>query len=135
MITLAQNRGQVLDEMAGTIRAMGLPAYLPVTGNGCVRTQCLPLRDFLAELGHSYDKHVPAMVGEWTPSLIRIFLEAMIEGDGTTHRTSGHRVIHTSSREMADDLQVLAIKAGWSANVRIDDRDGPPAHHGEWSAL
>ncbi len=124
VITLSQNRGQVLDEMADTIRAMGLPAYLPVTGDGCVRTQCLPLRDFLAGLGHSYDKRVPAMVGEWSPGLIRIFLEAMIQGDGTTHRTFNHRVIYTSSREMADELQVLAIKAGWSANVRIDDRTG-----------
>jgi hypothetical protein len=25
---------------------------------------------------------------------------------------------------MADDLQILAIKAGWSANVRVDDRTG-----------
>jgi hypothetical protein len=25
---------------------------------------------------------------------------------------------------MADDLQVLAIKAGWSANIRVDDRTG-----------
>ena len=49
VITLSQNRGQVLDEMADTIRAMGLPAYLPVSGPGCVRTQCLPLRDFLAD--------------------------------------------------------------------------------------
>ena len=52
-IILAQNRSQVLDEMADTIRAMGLPAYLSVTSDGCVRTQCLPLRDFLAGLGHS----------------------------------------------------------------------------------
>jgi len=123
-IILAQNRGLILDKMAETIRAMGLPAYLPVTGNGCVRTQCLALRDFLAELGHAHDKRVPAMVGEWDPGTIRIFLEAMIEGDGTTHRTFNHRVIYTASREMADDLQVLAIKAGWSANVRIDDRTG-----------
>ena len=123
-IILAQNRGPVLDKMADTIRAMGLPAYLPVTGHGCVRTQCLPLRDLLYRLGHSHEKRVPAMVGDWAPSTIRIFLEAMIEGDGTTHRTFNHRVIYTSSREMADDLQVLAIKAGWSANVLIDDRTG-----------
>src|SRR5260370_17723749 len=25
---------------------------------------------------------------------------------------------------MADELQVLAIKAGWSANIRVDDRTG-----------
>ncbi len=123
-ICLAQNRGPILDKMAETIRALGLPAYLPVTGYGCVRTQCLALRDFLAELGHGHDKRVPAMVGEWDPSTIRIFLEAMIEGDGTTHRTFNHRVIYTASREMADDLQVLAIKAGWSANIRVDDRTG-----------
>ena len=123
-IVLAQNRGEILDKMADTIRAMGLSAYLPATGYGSVRTSCVSLRDLLAGLGHSYDKRIPPMVGEWTPDLIRIFLEAMIEGDGTTHRTFNHRVIYTSSREMADSLQVLAIKAGWSANVRIDDRTG-----------
>ena len=123
-IILAQNRGPILDKMVDTIRAMGLPAYVPTSGNGCVRTQCTPLRDMLAKLGHAYEKRVPAMVQAWSPELIRIFLEAVIEGDGTTHRTFNHRVIYTSSPQMADDLQVLAIKAGWSANVRIDDRVG-----------
>ena len=123
-IVLTQNPGQILDRMAATIRAMGLPAYVPATGHGEVRTQCLPLRDMLAALGHSCEKSVPVMVQEWSPALIRAFLETMIQGDGTVHRTNGHRVIYTSSREMADDLQVLAIKAGWSANVRVDDRTG-----------
>jgi hypothetical protein len=123
-IVLAQNRGSVLEKMADTIRAMGLPAYIPESGNGCVRTQCTPLRDMLAELGHSYEKRVPAMVQEWAPELIRVFLDAVIEGDGSSHRSYNHRIIYTSSPEMADDLQVLAIKAGWSANVRIDDRTG-----------
>ena len=124
VIALAQNRGPILDRMAETIRAMGLPTYVPKTGGGAVRTQCLPLRDMLAGLGHSHDKSVPAMVHGWAPPTIRIFLEAMIEGDGNVHPTNGHRVIYTSSAEMADDLQVLAIKAGWSANVRVDDRTG-----------
>jgi len=123
-IVLAQNRGEILEKMAETIRAMGLRAYVPATGHGSVRTACVPLRDMLARLGHSYDKRIPPMVGEWTPDVIRIFMEAMIEGDGKTHPTFNHRVIYTSSREMADELQLLAIKAGWSANVRIDDRTG-----------
>jgi len=122
-ITLSQNRGEVLNKMADTIRAMGLSAYIPASGLGSVRTACVSLRDLLAGLGHSFDKRIPDMVGGWSPYHIRIFLEAMIEGDGTTH-SSNHRVIYTSSREMADDLQVLAIKAGWSANIRIDDRTG-----------
>jgi thymidylate synthase ThyX len=123
-IFLAQNRGPILQRMAETIRAMGLPAYIPETGNGCVRTQCLPLRDMLAALGHSHEKLIPPMVQMWAPPTIRLFLEAMIEVDGSVHSTNGHRVIYTASREMADDLQVLAIKAGWSANIRVDDRTG-----------
>ena len=124
VISLAQNRGDLLNKMAQTIRAMGLPAYTPDTGPGCVRTQCLPLRDMLAKLGHPTRSVCQPMVQGWPPEIIRVFLDAMIEGDGSTHKTFNHRVIYTASREMADDLQVLAIKAGWSANVRIDDRTG-----------
>ncbi len=123
-ICLAQNRGPVLDRMRRAIEDMGLPAYVPETGNGAVRTQCTALRDFLADLGHSHEKYVPEMVHTWSPETIAVFLDAMVEGDGTVHRESGHRVIYTSSRELADDLQVLAIKAGLSANVRVDERVG-----------
>ncbi|WP_125613246.1 LAGLIDADG family homing endonuclease [Actinomadura sp. WAC 06369] len=123
-IALAQNRGPVLDEMVGTIRAMGLPTYVPNSGNGGVRTQCVALRDFLAELGHAPDKRVPPVVHGWTPEILRIFLSAMVVGDGSTHPKTGHRVIYTASPLLADALQVLAIKAGISANVRIDDRTG-----------
>ena len=123
-ICIAQKRGPRLEEMAQVIRGMGLKPYIPVTGNGCVRTSCAPLRDFLADLGTVHTKRVPKMVQTWTPELIREFLAAMIAGDGNTHRTNGHQVIYTVSREMADDLQILAIKAGYSANIRVDDRVG-----------
>jgi thymidylate synthase ThyX len=123
-ICIAQNRGEKLDHIADVVRGLGLKPYIPKTGNGCVRTSCLPLRDFLATLGTSLNKRVPRMVQSWSPALIREFLDTMIQGDGTTHKGNGHRVIYTASKEMADDLQVLAIKAGISANVRIDDRTG-----------
>lgn len=111
-IVMAQNRGPVLDEMVATVRALGLPAYVPTSSHGCVRTQCIVLRDFLAGLGHAATKRLPAVAHEWSPDVIRIFLDAMVEGDGTTHSTSGHRVIYTTSAALADDLQILAVKAG-----------------------
>lgn len=123
-ITLSQNSGPVLDAMVTAIRQMGLPACLPKSGGNAVRTWCAALRDMLASLGNSYEKRVPTMVHGWSPDLIRSFLDAMVEGDGCTHPSSGHRVIYTSSRELADDVQVLAIKSGISASVRIDDRTG-----------
>lgn len=124
LIVLAQNRGPMLERMADTIREMGLHPYIPPNGQGVVKTSCTALRDFLAILGTSITKRVPAIVQSWSPRLIRVFLEAMIEGDGNVHQKNGHRVIYTASPDMADDLQILAIKAGWSANVRVDDRIG-----------
>ncbi|NKZ08764.1 LAGLIDADG family homing endonuclease [Actinomadura latina] len=64
------------------------------------------------------------MAHGWTPEIIHLFIDAMVEGDGTTHPKNGHRVIYTASAELAGGLQVLAIKAGISANVRVDDRVG-----------
>lgn len=123
-IILAQNRGPVLAAMADVVRELGLPAYLPVSSHGCVRTQCVALRDFLASLGRAVDKRLPEVAHGWTPEIIRVFIDAMVEGDGTTHHQNGHRVVYTASAELAGGLQVLAIKAGISANVRVDDRVG-----------
>jgi thymidylate synthase ThyX len=124
-ICIAQNRGNALDKIADNVRAMGLRAYVPTTGHGVVRTQNVALRDSLATSGtKSYEKRVPRYVHDWGPSVLRVFLEAYVDGDGSRRRDGNHTVIYTSSRGMADDLQILAIKAGWSANVRVDDRTG-----------
>jgi thymidylate synthase ThyX len=124
-ICLAQNRGEALDEMADSVRAMGLRAYVPSTGHGVVRTQNVALRDTLAAAGtKSHEKRVPRYVHDWGPGVLRAFLDAYVDGDGSRRRDGNHAVIHTSSRGMADDLQILAIKAGWSANIRLDDRTG-----------
>jgi thymidylate synthase ThyX len=124
-ICIAQNRGPGLEEIRCVVEDMGLPAYIPDTGGGCVRTQCTPLRDMLKDCGGSaHTKRVPSFVQEWGPSAIREFLEAYVKGDGSQRVDGGHSVIYTASPGMADDLQILAIKAGWSANVRVDDRVG-----------
>ncbi|XRQ14901.1 hypothetical protein ACN3XK_29690 [Actinomadura welshii] len=123
-IVLAQNRGPLLDAMVGTVRELGLPPYVPSSGYGCVRTSCVALRDFLVQLGHAVDKRLPDVAHRWTPEVTGILLDAVVDGDGTTHRGNGHRVIYTVSGELAGGLQVLAIKAGISANVRVDDRTG-----------
>ncbi len=124
-ICIAQNRGEAQDEIAQNIRAMGLPAYQVGTGPGAVRTQNVALRDSLAGCGRrAHEKRIPSYVHSWGPAILRIFLEAYVDGDGSRRKDGNHTVIYTSSKDMADDLQVLAIKAGWSANIRVDDRTG-----------
>ncbi len=124
-ICIAQNRGETLQGMARNIENMGLAAYQPLSGPGAVRTQNVALRDSLAACGHgAAQKRVPGYVHDWGPSILRIFLEAYVDGDGSRRQDGNHSVIYTSSKLMADDLQILAIKAGWSANIRVDDRTG-----------
>jgi thymidylate synthase ThyX len=124
-IVIAQNRGAKLEEIAGNIHAMGLKTYAPATGNGAVRTQQVALRDSLAGCGRrAHEKRIPAYVHDWGPEILKVFLEAYADGDGSRRRDCSHTVIYTASPGMADDLQILAIKAGWSANIRVDDRTG-----------
>lgn len=124
-IVLAQNRGPQLTAMAENIRRMGLPPYEPRTGHGTVRTQRVALRDFLSTCGgRAHEKRIPPLVHRWGPRTLRVFLEAFVDGDGSRRSDGNHSVIYTTSRGMADDLQILAIKAGWSANIRVDDRTG-----------
>ncbi|HXW57898.1 MAG TPA: FAD-dependent thymidylate synthase [Solirubrobacteraceae bacterium] len=124
-ICISQNHGTELDAMTENIRAMGLPAYVPRGKNVQIRTQNVALRDSLAERGRrAHEKRVPDYVHQWGPSALRLFLEAFVDGDGSRHKSDSHSVIYTTSQAMADDLQILAIKAGWSANIRVDDRTG-----------
>ncbi len=124
-IVIAQSPGRKQDQIRETIEDLGLTPYVPKNHAVCVRTCNVALRDFLADCGTAaHDKRVPPIVGTWGPETIREFLEAFIDGDGSRRKNGAHSVIYTTSREMADELQVLAIKAGWSANVRIDDRTG-----------
>ncbi|HEY3960153.1 MAG TPA: FAD-dependent thymidylate synthase, partial [Solirubrobacteraceae bacterium] len=124
-ICIAQNRGERLDDIAQNIQALGLPAYKVATGHGAVKTQNVALRDSLAACGRrAHEKSIPSYVHHWGPKILRVFLEAYADGDGSRRKDSKHTVIYTTSQEMADELQVLAIKAGWSANIRVDDRTG-----------
>ena len=124
-IVIAQNRGSMLDSMAANISRMGLRAYQRETGHGAVCTQNVALRDSLERCGRrSYEKHIPDYVHRWGPVALRTFLEAYVDGDGSRRKNCNHSVIYTSSRRLADELQILAIKAGWSANIRVDDRTG-----------
>jgi thymidylate synthase ThyX len=124
-ICLAQNRGPKLEAIASSIRAMGLRAYQPTTGPGAVRTENVALRDSLEACGRrAHEKCIPDYVHGWGPAILRTFLEAYADGDGSHRRDGNHAVIYTTSSRMADELQVLAIKAGWSANIRVDDRTG-----------
>jgi intein/homing endonuclease len=62
------------------------------------------------------ERRIPAWLANATPSEMNAFLDGYIQGDGW-HSKDGRISISTSSIQMADDLQVLAMKAGRAATV------------------
>lgn len=80
---------------------------------GQLRVNDQRLHAHLAPLGRAPDKHLPEYVKRWTRDLLRIYLDWHARGDGPRNR------IYTCSRRLADDLQEIAMYAGWAADVAV----------------
>lgn len=78
----------------------------------------------LTGLGNRYTKSIPSFIGQLSPYQIDLFLTAYCLGDG--HMDNGNRVITTPSKQTADDLQELFLKAGSLASVNLRNFKGKP---------
>lgn len=82
----------------------------------------------LVGFGKSYEKYIPKSIMSSSSEIIKIFLEAYIDGDGTRNNANNRKTeklnIFTTSVKMVDQLQELALKAGWSANYWINSLPG-----------
>lgn len=77
-----------------------------------------PLIAELAALGKSTVKSVPEWLKNAPQGHARAFLTGFIWGDGSFRKDSSRvTAARTSSRQLADDLQEIALRAGWVANV------------------
>lgn len=69
-------------------------------------------RSIVKECGAGvYHKMLPEWVNDLSTRQANILLDAMIAGDGTNHRSGGW-VYYTASRQLADQVQALAIRTG-----------------------
>jgi len=71
---------------------------------------------YLLQFGHAFDKHVPPQVFSWGKNAAECILEGLIGCDG--HKTQSGSIGYTTiSPQLADDVQRLALHAGWAANI------------------
>ncbi|MGC2652273.1 MAG: hypothetical protein WA317_01435, partial [Mycobacterium sp.] len=75
------------------------------------------LHDYLAAFGKSHEKYVPEIVKGMSARQLAIFWRFYMLGDGHYGVTE---TITTVSPRMADDLQEIAQKMGFSASIRSD---------------
>jgi len=72
---------------------------------------------YLRQFGKALNKYLPDWCFDLCPEQAEILLRAMLCGDGY-HTKSNTLIYYTSSKQLADDVQRLALHVGWSANVR-----------------
>jgi len=63
----------------------------------------------------SYKKKVPNFIKELSPRQIEIFLNSLYAGDG--HKTDTAYILTTVSKQLADDVQELLLKVGYSSRI------------------
>lgn len=78
------------------------------------------LADYFRTLGKAVDKRVPDYIKNSSSDAIRSFLRGFGYGDGC--RRENYAVMTTISQGLADDIQEMALKAGWCASIRSRDR-------------
>ena len=129
-ITISQNIDSPhFEDILSTIKGVGFTPGVyrvnPDTKEAAIRIYNYQLYKHLEKFGTgAIGKRVPTEIKNASSRQIRLYLDAYTSGDGNVHKKNGHSVIYTSSKGMADDLQELALKAGLSASIRMDDRVG-----------
>ena len=127
-IYVTQNPGVDLDRIKFLIEEMGFKVQDVANGevNRRIGFKEVSLYDWLKNNcgSVSYEKRIPLEALEWSPALLNLLLDGLIGGDGNIHKQNGHRVVYTTSKTMAGQIQEITLKVGIAANIRIDDRVG-----------
>ena len=107
-IHLAQNPGILRERMLQAIRDLG---FVPRESGPKIIFSSKELWYFLRQCGQGANKkRVPERLKQLGPDLLRVLLEALIDGDGT--RSGGRLAFYTTSPRLADDVQEIACKIG-----------------------
>lgn len=117
-VGIAQTKDNgLLEEMFNLLVKMGYnPTY--TKDKKQVRVFDSQLWEYLVEFGNSYEKFVPNNILELSSRQLNIFLDYFIMGDGHVEKNQyARRRAWTSSKQLADNLQEIALKTGIVATV------------------
>lgn len=92
-----------------------------------VRIHNMALAEHLGQFGrYCLDKRVPRYLFSFSARQIELFLDAFCQGDGY-YKTPSRRILYTSCKGLADDLQELALLAGYNSTVTTRSLTGKTA--------
>jgi nucleoside-diphosphate-sugar epimerase len=107
------------DEALAVMRAVGLS---PVVDKHHVVATSRQMYTYVRQFGKSHDKFIPHEVKQLHPRYLRTLLQALLDGDGNRVGKNSWRYT-TVSKQLADDMQEIALKCGLSTWA-YRDREG-----------
>lgn len=119
--------GPHVQELARVMAATPFHAQRSRRPNGMI---CWEIKDRflsaeLAALGKSHTKRAPLALKNLPPELLQAFLMSYARGDGHFAVRNPRKItISSVSRQMIDDLQECAVKAGWAASLDVKEQPG-----------
>lgn len=125
---IIQKKPEGVDLARRLFSEAGLECSISVRADGTSSLRLLttpatkPLIEELATFGKATTKWAPRWVKNAPREHLAAFLDGFVLGDG--HRRKGSTVAFTSSKQFADDLQEIALRAGIASNVYSRDRRG-----------
>jgi nucleoside-diphosphate-sugar epimerase len=107
------------DEAIEVMRAVGLS---PVVDKHHITATSRQMYEYLRPLGKSHTKFIPTAFKQLGREYLMILLYALLDGDGNRQGKNGWRYT-TVSRQLADDVQEIALRCGMAATVTRDPQD------------
>lgn len=102
-----------VERISQLLSRLGLKASYK--GNG-FRISNAVLARYLKQFGHSHQKYIPREYLAYDRSLLQRLFDGLVLGDGFP-RGNGSWAYYTCSRQLADDVQELALKLGRKSNI------------------
>ena len=106
-------------EAVSVMQAVGLT---PVVDKHHVTATSRQMYEYVKTLGKSHEKFIPSAIKALSREYLLVLLKALLDGDGNQHSRNGWRYT-TVSRQLADDVQEIALRCGMASSV-TQDSDG-----------
>jgi ribosomal protein L37AE/L43A len=133
-VGIAVNKDRVKDALAICFEKLDI-SYNYYPGTEKLDTSNKQLSHYLTPLSvGANNKKLPDWVWNLNKEQCATLIGGLLLGDG--HKgSSGSDIYSTSSRALADDVQRLALHAGWSANIRLHTPAGTAYTIGDHSGV
>lgn len=109
------------EEIINIIKELG---FSPQVNSTTIYFKNRQLGQFVKQLGLSYEKYIPEEIFNiFDKNLAQHFLNSYKQADASIDK-KGHIKLYTTSKKLADQLQMIIFISGNSANIWKDDRVG-----------